>query len=659
MKIGNKLNLIVFIVFGGLITLFVTTTFLNGYKDKAQEKANRASHTLVTVSEAEAASIGIRRREKDFIIDKKLEDFDKTLAYINDVHKHTEEIVSDEQVIEDKLHEINTYVSAYEKLFISYKDLAVINGLDQDSGLQGKMRTAVKTVEKVTGATVPMLQLRRNEKDFQLRGDSKYIDAVNEIGKNYIASTSGEEKRLLEEYLSAFNAYATGVVEANKKLEEAKTEIRKTEPIFNDLQKIAHEAELAATAEADKIEKMIPTINLIVYAIILIIITTFSLSLARGITIPINKVVKNLKLIAEGDGDLTQRIDVTSKDELGDLAKYFNDFIGNLNDIIGNSQKTLGDIQGENKKLVISMENIVSGDNCGERCNSMDDRLSEGIQHLDEYIGKILDAVRNETASIEQSLAGLQEISATGNHTTGNVDKLAKNSKTTLNLADNSLLKVKNMNNEMSVISNSVINTSKQIENLLVFSTQIGTILEAITNLATQTNLLSLNAAIEASRAGEAGKGFAVVADEVRKLAEKTNGETVKIESIIRNIQKEVKEVKDANNTTYKSVEATLGLSNEVLEQIGETHKLISDNNDEISAIKNTVQEQMIATEEITTAMGSISESSVDIEQSVTKNSEIATAIKKVLESRLNVILEIDKTTSELAKKIESFKTEI
>lgn len=659
MKISKKLNMIVLVVFWGLASLFGITIFLNNLMDKAQLHSKQSSDTLTIATKAEAASIGIRRREKDLILEHDLANYDKAIDYIKELHSLTSTIVTDNQDIKDKLNQIDGYINTYEKLFTEFKDLFVKNGLDQDSGLQGAMRKAVKTLEASVGANVPMLQLRRNEKDFQLRGDAKYIEAVNKIGESYLSTLSGENKKLLEDYLKTFNDYAQGVVAVKAKLEEAKVEIRKTEALFNEVEKIAHEDEIKATTYAGKIEKIVPLISVGVYIVLLTIITLIVGFISRGITKPINKVVENLKLIAEGDGDLTQRIEVTSKDEIGELAKYFNAFIGNLNDIIGNSQKTLKNISKENSKLVTSMENIVKGDNCGEKCNSLDDRLSEGIQHLDDYIGKILDAVRNETASIEESLAGLEEISATGNHTTGNVDKLAKNSKTTLNLADNSLLKVKNMNNEMNLISNSVNNTSNQIENLLVFSEQIGAILEAITNLATQTNLLSLNAAIEASRAGEAGKGFAVVADEVRKLAEKTNGETVKIESIIRNIQKEVNEVKAANNLTYKSVVTTLGLSNEVLKQIEETHKLVNDNNEEILAIKNTVQEQMIATEEITTAMGTISESSVDIEGSVTKNSEIASAIKRVLESRLNVILEIDKTTNELAKKIESFKTEI
>lgn len=662
MKIKTKLFLNVVVLFFGFTALIATNFVTELIRGKYEKNFKENEEILNTTVDIEIAMLNIRRKEKDFQIRKKMEEYDSVIKNVNLVNEKFSYFLTlniEKEETKNKLNEVQNLIKVYEKKFTEYKDLMVKIGLNEEAGLYGQMRKDVKTVEAQTGATIPMLQLRRNEKDFQLRGDTKYIDNFNKIATVYIADSVGETKILLEKYQKAFNEYTGGVLSANKALESAATEIRKTELLLEELDKMSHEQVTASMTKLDKIDKLVTNITNIAYLLIMIVIGVLSLKLARDITKPINKVVENLKLISEGNGDLTQKITVNSKDELGELAKYFNIFIGNLNNIIGNSKKTLKEISVENKKLVSSMENIVLGADCGENCSTLEDKLEEGIKHLDDYISKILDAVRNETASIEESLAGLQQISATGNNTNVNVDNLYKNSEKTLLLANESLHKVKIMNNEMNVISNNVGTTNKQIDNLLVLSSQIETILVAITNIATQTNLLSLNAAIEASRAGEAGRGFSVVAEEIRKLAEKTNGETIKIEDIIRNIQKEVNHVKTANNATNKSVGETLDLSSEVLVQIGETHKLVTSNNEDIDIIKNTVKEQMIATEEITIAMGIISGSSVDIETSVTRNSEIAGSIKSVLEDRLNAILEINKNTQELSEKIESFKTEI
>lgn len=659
MKIKRKLQLSSFIVFIGLLLLFLMTFTLGNFRDRAKSQSKEASDTYTTLSHAYLATVNIRRREKDFILRKDIKEFDKLIENLEEYYSFSKSLNTSNEQIKKSMLEINNYISLYDSFIKEYKELTLRVGLDEESGLYGSLRKAVRTVEENTGATIPMLQLRRNEKDYMLRKDLKYLDNFNKQIDTYISSTSGVTKELLELYKKDFNSYVQEDIEANKKLEEATAEIRKTEKLFDESMKIALEENLLKNKEAEKWEKLVPQISAIAYILIFLSIYISSQFISSGIVKPVNKVVQNLKHIAEGEGDLTQKIEHNSSDEIGDLAKYFNDFIGNLNSIIGNSKKTLKIVSNENSKMATSMENIVLGSDCGERCANLENNLPEGIKHLDEHIDKILDSVRNETASIEESLAGLEEISSTGHNTTGNVNKLFLNSKETLSLANDSLKIVKEMGVEINNIVTKVQTTNNQIENLLIFSNQIGSILDAITNLATQTNLLSLNAAIEASRAGEAGKGFSVVAEEVRKLAEKTNTETFKIESIIKNIQTEINEVKIANNDTNNTATVTLELSNEVLNKITRTHELVTDNNNEIDSIKTMIQEQMIATEEITQAMGTISESSVDIEGSVTRNSEIAGAIRSVLEERLNVIIEINNYTKELAKSIEGFKTSV
>ena len=255
----------------------------------------------------------------------------------------------------------------------------------------------------------------------------------------------------------------------------------------------------------------------------------------------------------------------------------------------------------------------------------------KGVKHLVENIEKVLDNVRNQTASSEESLAALEEIAATSHNLNDKIKENSKNLSGTLEVTLSCNENIKTVNEMMDEVGGAVTATESEVETLNQISRQISNILTAITGISDQTNLLALNAAIEAARAGEAGRGFAVVADEIRKLAEKTNGETGKISSLISTVQKEVAKVKISMHTVSNKVGETVTEVDSLNRQIELINSFTKNNTDDIGNLVTSVNEQYIATQEISNAVSAITEGSVDIESSMAESTDLAGEIKMII----------------------------
>ena len=279
-------------------------------------------------------------------------------------------------------------------------------------------------------------------------------------------------------------------------------------------------------------------ISMIIGVILATILLTIIIErISTSIIKPIKGLVSGVLEISEGN--LGVNIEVKGEDEISILSKEFNQFVIRLRSSMEKIKQLVTDTKTSNETIKKSMDNIVNG-----RDSIFYDELSEkidgGIITLAKQSSIVLDNVRDQTASSEESLSALEEISATGKNMNENISKTAESFKDSLEISKESSKNINKMSHSMKEITESVEETNEEIEKLKDISNNIGEILIAINGVAGQTNLLALNAAIEAARAGEAGRGFAVVADEIRKLAEQTNKETGKIESLIANIQTSV-----------------------------------------------------------------------------------------------------------------------
>lgn len=321
---------------------------------------------------------------------------------------------------------------------------------------------------------------------------------------------------------------------------------------------------------------------LLIAGVVFIGIITLVLIIVYGLVRGFNSLIMSFKDIAEGEGDLTKRIVVTSNDELGELGRLFNLFLEKLQTIIqsiANNTDLIGREAGSLSDIASSLAN--SAQDTSNRSDSVATAAEEMSTNLDSV-----------AAAMEQSTTNTSMVASAAEEMTATINEIASNAGKANDIS------------EQAVKQAQV--TSENMNRLGVSADAISKVTETITEISEQTNLLALNATIEAARAGEAGKGFAVVANEIKELAKQTAIATLDIKSKIDDVQK----------TTGESVEG-----------IGQITDIINNVNELVATITIAVAEQSSATEEIAQNINQAAEGLSEVNENVSQVSMVSSTI--------------------------------
>lgn len=303
--------------------------------------------------------------------------------------------------------------------------------------------------------------------------------------------------------------------------------------------------------------------------IILLVAGWYSYQVPRTLTGQINFLTRRINEIASGEGDLTARLQVQSRDEFAELAREFNGFVANLCQLIASVLQQAGQL------------------------SQLTEHLSQSANNSKNITNSLNVASDSIVSAVHEMTIANKEMAVVATNSAHEADNASRN-------AEQGLQVVNHVNNSMTALSNDVdlaLSCSTELENS---SENIASVLDVIRSIAEQTNLLALNAAIEAARAGEQGRGFAVVADEVRTLASRTQQSTNHIQEMIQNLQSRVNQASDAINSGKANADRTLEFvakADQVFHQLQESSRRVNDMATQTAA---ATEEQTLVSEEIT-----------------------------------------------------------
>ncbi|MBY6196330.1 methyl-accepting chemotaxis protein [Vibrio hangzhouensis] len=580
MKIKHQLLLLGSISILAILSMLMSSSYF-------AKTTDNLTQALTKLSQLEVTLLNLRRNEKDFLLRKDEKYLSKFQINAENFRAQRSDLMttlhnSGVSLPNQLIEELNAYQSSFSELVTAYMTL----GLNESEGLTKTFLEAFRQ-ELTRGITISLLDYH----DDVMFGATTNINetdnqALNQSGQAVLRQRSvigfSYDKGLLGLTRSNSHKIETDFANFNQQLSKV----------------------------LDEKIKAIAAIKWTISGLLLAIIIVFITLLVRAINLNVQRLQSTIANIAEHN-DLTQRVEIKGNSEIASIAKAVNSLLDNFSTLVGNTQQ-------QSRQLKNSSTN-------------MEDELGHVIHQFHSQS----DHTNSMAAAVQQMVTTIDEIAQTTHKAADVVNKAADNSQ-------NSRLFVEDTVGNIQSLSAVLKESNNEIRSLSEHVGKIGGAVNIIQDIAEQTNLLALNAAIEAARAGEQGRGFAVVADEVRALASRTHQSTEEITNLVSAIQSQmttvVTDIEQCNSQGAATLSASAKLDS-ALQQISDDMVEIQANSDQIAA---AIEEQGIV-------MGQVGES-------ITELNEISNENMNNARSCLNEVKGVASQTSQMDQAISIFK---
>lgn len=586
-SIKQKLYALATLVVIALIALFFVSQFMS----LKQQKLNGV---VVANSQLKTDMLMLRRNEKDFLMRQDLKYLDRFNGNMDKAEQTLATLIinlQDSGLNAEQAESIKKPLAEYKRIFNELIAQTQIKGLDKDSGHYGKLRKATHDLESHLNskgdetALVQLLTLRRHEKDFILRDDPKYVSRLKSTADQLINLVQGDSVAVnfVRQYVNEFEAFFSitqtiGLSEKEGLRGQMRDAIHTVETALNEMSKFYEEL-VDSSIQQNQLMKI--GFSLLISTFIVAVIVFIS----RQVLLPIKHLSASFADIRASD-DLTKRVQILRDDEIGKAAKDFNTLLDYFHGMV-------------------------------LKINESVDRLESATNTVSRSVHITQKNVQQQATQSDMVATAVTEMGASANDIAKNAEQTADTVNSAHSSAELGARKVQMTINRVNNLANSLVEAGDAMSKLKGKSDGITSVLDVIKGIAEQTNLLALNAAIEAARAGEQGRGFAVVADEVRTLAIRTQDSTAEITTIINELQGSTTEIagivdkcREEGETSAKTAQEAGDVLQKIMAEMETVNQMTTEIATAVEQQSNVVEEINLNVMQITDLGGEINRES-------------------------------------------------